>query len=193
MTARAATLLFAFAVAACAGPTQGPITPPVASGGGGMFGGGGAGAGTGGNGATTPPPSTPPPDGGTTTTSALGCNDYVACLSAAMSDADAMACDAKASATATGMLDAIDNCVLGYCEGDGGGPTRCFTDSRGNPVNLDGSPAFDAQTNAPTGDCGDCLDNGEAGLWFEPCSPADDPACNTPACSQQTAACRADM
>ncbi len=195
MPLRAALALFALVVVACAGPTQAPTSsqPPGAGG----ASGGGTGTGTGGNGSTTPPAPTPtptpaPPDGGTTAQS-LGCNGYVACLTAATSMADADACDAKASANANSILDAIDTCVLSFCQGNTGGSARCRVDGEGNPENLDGSPAFDATSGAPTGDCGDCLDNGEAALWSEPCEPSNDPSCNTSACAQQTAACHADM
>jgi hypothetical protein len=190
MLLRAALAVFALGVVACAGPTQGPTSAPQPTGGGGS----GEGNGSGGNGTTTPPvtPMPAPPDGGTTARG-LGCNGYVACLTAATSEADADACDAQASANANSILDAIDTCVLNVCQGNTGGATRCRVDAEGNPENLDGAPAFDASSGAPTGDCGDCLDNGEAALWSEPCDPSNDPACNTTACAQQTAACQADM
>ncbi|HEX8953298.1 MAG TPA: hypothetical protein VF945_15695, partial [Polyangia bacterium] len=90
---------------ACAGPSSGPTKTPqqpgtTSGGGSGGTGGGGSGGttGTGGNGGTTGTgggdntpdggTTTPPSDGGVTAQT-LGCAGYVACLAAAMSDADA--------------------------------------------------------------------------------------------------------
>ncbi|HEY2745285.1 MAG TPA: hypothetical protein VGL86_11700 [Polyangia bacterium] len=190
MPLRAAVPIFALVVASCAGPTQAPTTRPPFGGSGGN--GGSGGDGSGGNGATTPMPTpTPTPDGGTTT-QGVGCSEYVACLTGANSDATESACDAQASAHAKTLLDALDACVLDYCEGKTNAAIRCQADATGNPENLDGSPAFDSR-GLSTGDCGDCLDNGEAALWSEPCEPSDDPACNTSACAQFSATCHADM
>src|SRR5512135_3016228 len=125
-------------VVACAGPSSGPTQKPQpgTSGGAGGTGGGGSGGttGTGGNGGTTGTgggdgtpdggTTTPAPDGGVTTAS-LGCAGYVACLSAAMSDADAMKCDSEAKSTATSLLDAVDTCVGAYCLGMSGTAARC--------------------------------------------------------------------
>lgn len=192
---------------ACAGPSSGPTkTPqqPGASGGAGGTGGGGSGGttGTGGNGGTTGTgggdgtpdggtTTTPAPDGGVTTAS-LGCAGYVACLSAAMSEADATACDNKATANAKSVLDAVDTCIGNYCLGMSGTAARCKQNATdGSMQNLDGTAAFD-MNGAPTGDCGACLLNGDAGLWGQACMPTTDAACNTPACAQQTSACQAD-
>lgn len=204
MRALALCLGFAFATAtlvACAGPSTGPNSKPqpTGSGGGGGSGGGtatggGGSTGSGGNGAGDGDMSTPPaPDGGVITAS-VGCSGYVQCLEAAMSDADATACDNKATASAMNLLDAVDTCVGGFCLGtSGGGTARCKQSATdGSMENLDGTPAFDATTGAPTGDCGNCLLNGEAGLFGEACEPTTDPACNTAACAQQTGACQAD-
>ncbi|HEX6837433.1 MAG TPA: hypothetical protein VF334_12725 [Polyangia bacterium] len=191
---------------ACAGPSSGPTQQPqqpgTSGGGSGGTGGGGSGGttGTGGNGGTTGTgggdttpdggTTTPAPDGGVTPT--LGCAGYVACLKAAMSDADAMKCDSEAKSTATSMLDAVDTCVGSYCLGMSGTAARCKQSATdGSMQNLDGTAAFD-MNGAPTGDCGACLVNGEAGLWGDTCMPATDPACNTTKCAQQTAACQAD-
>jgi hypothetical protein len=188
----------AVAAAACAGPSTSPPSKPQPGGSGGSTGTGGAGDSTGGNGTTPTPTPTPTPDGGTTATdggttaAGIGCSSYVTCLGAAMSAADATACDNKASANAKNILDAEDTCVLNFCLGMAGGTVRCKTATDGSPENLDGSPAFDATTNAPTGDCGVCLLNGEAGLFGQACQPTTDPACNTAACTQQVAACHAD-
>ncbi|HEX8950643.1 MAG TPA: hypothetical protein VF945_02305 [Polyangia bacterium] len=188
--------------AACAGPSgPGQKPQPTTSGGAGGTGSGGSGGigsggnGNGSNGTTTPDggTTTPPADGGTTTAS-LGCNAYVACLAAAMSAADATACDNKSSANAKSILGAVDTCVGSYCLGMAGAAARCKQSATdGSMQNLDGTPAFDATTGAPTGDCGACLDNAEAGLFGGACQPATDAACNTAACAQQTAACKADM
>lgn len=157
------------------------------SGGGGTVGtggsgGGGGGGGTGGAGG-----------GGGTTASGTGCAAYVACLKAAASEADATACDNKASASGKMILGAVDTCVASYCEGgSGGGKARCKADANGLPVNLDGSAAFDQTTGAPSGDCGTCLVDGEASLFGDTCTPANDPACTTTACTQQISACTGD-
>jgi hypothetical protein len=141
--------------------------------------GGGGGGGTGGAGG-----------GGGTTTASIGCKSYVACLAAAMSAADAMACDAKATTNAKNILDAVDTCVGNYCLGMAGTAARCKQSATdGSMQNLDGTAAFNATTGAPTGDCGACLLNGEAGLWGQQCMPTTDAACNTSACTQQTMAC----
>jgi len=211
--ARCALVAFAaLALVACAGPSSGPSKPGSmgsggstgtggnggstgtggdgsggsgGSGGGGATGGGGSGGGggggTGGAGG-----------GGGTTTSGVGCKSYVACLNAAMSDADAMACDMKASSNATTLLGAAEQCVGNYCLGMMGAAARCKLGTDMSFQNLDGTAAFDATTGAPTGDCGACLLNGDAGLWGEQCMPTTDAACNTSACAQQTAACNAD-
>jgi hypothetical protein len=207
MRALALALGFAFAAAtlvACAGPSTGPNSKPQPTGSGGGGGGGGGGGtatggggstGTGGNGGDGDMGTTPAPgsDGGITTAT-VGCNAYVQCLAAAMSDADATACDNKASANAMTLLGAVDTCVGGYCLGtSGGGTARCKQSATdGSMENLDGTPAFNATTGAPTGDCGNCLLNGEAGLFGGACQPTTDPACNTAACAQQTSACQAD-
>ena len=185
---------------ACAGPSTGTGGRSTGSGGGGSTGSGGNGGngGSGGSGGgfagdlgTTPTP-TPTPDGGTPAP-ALSCSSYVACLAAAMSAAAAMACDSKASANAKSILDAVDKCVGSYCLGMAGAAARCKQNATdGSMQNLDGTPAFDATTGAPTGDCGACLLNGEAGLFGQACMPTTDAACNTAACAQQTAACKAD-
>ncbi|MGZ5252691.1 MAG: hypothetical protein ACXWCE_20915 [Caldimonas sp.] len=202
---RSLAVAAALVAVACAGPSSGPSKP---SGGGGTTGSGGGGTtgtgggdNTGGNGGSTGTggaggggggTTTPPPDGGTTM-AGIGCNSYVACLTAAMSAADAMACDAKASTNATNILDAVDTCVGNVCLGmAGGGAARCKAATDGSLTNLDGTPAFDATTGAPSGDCGTCLVNGEAALWGDTCMPATDPACNTSACATQVAACHAD-
>lgn len=192
-------------VVACAGPSSGPTQKPQpgTSGGAGGTGGGGSGGttGTGGNGGTTGTgggdgtpdggTTTPAPDGGVTTAS-LGCAGYVACLSAAMSATDAMACDSKATANAKSVLDAVDTCIGNYCLGMSGTAARCKQNATdGSMQNLDGTAAFD-MNGAPTGDCGACLLNGDAGLWGATCMPTTDAACNTPACAQQTSACQAD-
>jgi len=123
----------------------------------------------------------------------VGCKSYVACLNAAMSDADAMACDVKASSNAMSLLDAVDTCVGNYCLGMSGTAARCKLNATdGSFQNLDGTAAFDMTTGAPTGDCGACLLNGDAGLWGEQCMPTTDAACNTTACAQQTTACNND-
>ncbi len=197
----------ALAAAACAGPSQGPSKPqPGTNGpadGTGSTGTGGNGSGgstgTGGNGGTTGTgggdttpdggTTTPPADGGVTPT--LGCAAYVQCLAAAMSDADAMKCDSEAKPTAMSILDAVDTCVGNYCLGMAGAAARCKQATDGSMQNLDGTAAFD-MNGMPTGDCGKCLDNGEAGLWGQACNPTTDPACNTSACAQQTAACQND-
>ena len=120
----------------------------------------------------------------------LGCKGYVNCLAAAMSEADAMACDTKAKTTAMSILDAVDTCVGSYCLGMAGAAARCKQSATdGSMQNLDGTAAFDATTGAPTGDCGVCLLNGDAALWGDTCMPTTDPACNTSACTQQTMAC----
>ena len=206
MRALALSLGFAFAAAtlvACAGPSTGPDGKPQSNGGGGAAGSGGGGAagsggggstGTGGNGGDADMGTTPAPgsDGGITT-AGVGCAAYVQCLEAAMSDADAMACDTKASSNAMTILDAVDTCVGNYCLGMAGAAARCKLNATdGSMQNLDGTAAFDATTGAPTGDCGVCLLNGDAGLWGEACMPTTDAACNTSACTQQTAACQAD-
>lgn len=199
------SVAFAFAtvvLVACAGPSTGPNKPqPGGSGGSGGSGGGGGSAtggggstGTGGNGATPDMGSAPSPgsDGGVTTAS-VGCAGYVQCLNAAMSATDAMACDAKASANAKSLLDAVDQCVGNYCLGMTGSAARCKQSATdGSMENLDGTPAFNATTGAPTGDCGACLLNGDAALFGDTCQPTTDPACNTPSCGSQTAACQAD-
>ena len=194
---RSMLVAVAVAAAACAGPTTSQPSKPQPGGSGGSTGTGGAGDSTGGNGGTTPTP-TPAPDGGTsatdggTTAAGIGCSSYVTCLGAAMSAADATACDNKASTNAKNILDAEDTCTLNFCLGMAGGTTRCKVATDGSPENLDGSPAFDPTTDAPTGDCGVCLLNGEAGLFGQACQPTTDPACNTAACTQQVAACHAD-
>jgi hypothetical protein len=190
---------------ACAGPSSGPTQQPQqpgSSGGTGGTGGGGSGGttGTGGNGGTTGTgggdntpdggTTTPAPDGGVTAAT-LGCAGYVACLSAAMSDADAMKCDSEAKASATSLLNAVDTCIGSYCLGMSGAAARCKQATDGSMQNLDGTAAFD-MNGAPTGDCGACLLNGDAGLWGEACMPTTDAACNTSACAQQTSACQAD-
>ncbi|HWE28769.1 MAG TPA: hypothetical protein VHB97_12250 [Polyangia bacterium] len=198
---RAMTLAFATLVlVACAGPTTGPSSKPQPTGSGGSGGGSSGGStGTGGNGSggdgsggdmsTSPAPTS---DGGVTTAT-VGCAGYVQCLAAAMSAADATACDNKATANAKSILDAVDTCVGSYCLGTSGAAARCKQSTTdGSMQNLDGTPAFDANTGAPTGDCGACLDNGEAGLFGSACMPTTDAACNTSACAQQTAACEAD-
>ena len=202
---RSVALAFAtVALVACAGPSTGPNKPqPIGSGGasgsgsgGGSATGGGGSTGTGGNGSapdmgTTPSP-TPSPDGGTITAS-LGCAGYVQCLATAMSAADGMACDAKATANATTLLDAVDQCVGNYCLGMSGAIARCKQSATdGSMENLDGTPAFGATTGAPTGDCGACLLNGDAALFGDTCMPTTDPACNVSTCASQTAACHAD-
>jgi len=197
----------ALVAVACAGPHSGPSSGPTGSGGStgsgsgtgsgdgtggngtGSGGSAGTGGGGGGGGTTTPPTG----DMGTTAKT-LGCNAYVQCLLNAMSDTDATACDNAAKDSATADLDAIDQCVGNYCLGMNGGTARCKTDATtGDLTNLDGTAAFDPNTGAPMGDCGACLDNGEAGLWGEQCMPANDAACNTSACASQTATCKADM
>jgi hypothetical protein len=190
----------AFAMVACAGPSTGPESKPQpgsggstgTGGNGGATGSGGSG-GSGGDGQPAPDLGTAPaPDGGTTT-AGVGCSGYVACLAAAMSDADAMACDAKASTNAKNILDAVDTCVGSYCLGMAGAAARCKQSATdGSMQNLDGTAAFDANTGAPTGDCGACLLNGEAGLFGQACMPTTDPACNTAKCAQQTTACQND-
>jgi hypothetical protein len=122
----------------------------------------------------------------------VGCYNYVQCLLAAMSDTDAQACDMKASMTAQTELAAVDTCVLNYCLGQNGGTARCKQDANGAPTNIDGTPAFDQNTGAPSGDCGACLVNGEASLWGDQCMPANDPACTTTACSTQIMTCTND-
>jgi hypothetical protein len=109
-----------------------------------------------------------------------------------MSDADATACDAKASANAMSLLDAVDSCVGNYCLGMAGAAARCKTAADGSLDNLDGTPAFDPTTGAPSGDCSDCVLNGDAALFGEACQPTTDPACNTSACAPQTTACTSD-
>jgi hypothetical protein len=117
---------------------------------------------------------------------------YVMCLENAMSDADAMACDTNASATATQLLDAADQCAFDYCTGKaGGGTARCTTAADGSPTNPDGTPAFD-MNGMPSGDCASCLLNAEAGLFGQPCQPANDAACNVSACAQTVTACQAN-
>src|SRR5262249_3421698 len=123
----------------------------------------------------------------------LGCAAYVACLTNAMSAADAMNCDNTAKDEAVMKLDAVDQCVGNFCLGMNGGTARCKAGTNGDLTNLDGSAAFDPNTGAPMGDCGACLTNGEAGLWGDACMPANDAACNTSACASQTADCKADM
>lgn len=201
----------ALAAAACAGPSMGPSKAPTpgtsggtggstgtgGNGSGGETGTGGGGSGGGGGGSTG---GTSNPDGGTTggtpdggVTPTLSCSAYVTCLANAMSDADAMACDSKATTNATSLLDAVDQCVGNYCLGMSGATARCKQSATdGSMENLDGTPAFDANTGAPTGDCGACLLNGEAGLFGEACMPTTDPACNTATCASQTSACQAD-
>src|SRR6185312_16945908 len=133
-----------------------------------------------------------PGSGGGIATASLGCAAYVACLENAMSDADAMACDQKATANATTLLNAAEDCVGNYCLGMSGAAARCKQSATdGSMQNLDGTAAFD-MNGAPTGDCGACLLNGDAGMWGEACMPTTDAACNTSACAQQTAACTAD-
>jgi hypothetical protein len=197
----------ALALAACAGPSAGPSKPGGAggstgtggnggstgtggdgsggtggSGGGGTANGGAGGGGGGGTGGAG--------GGGGTTTSGVGCKSYVNCLAAAMSAADSMACDTKASANAKSILDAEETCIGSYCLGMSGAAARCKQSATdGSMQNLDGTAAFDATTGAPTGDCGACLLNGDAALWGEACMPTTDAACNTTACSQQTMAC----
>jgi hypothetical protein len=183
--------------AACAGPTMEPVPQPQPGGGGASSGGGGSTDGTGGNAPTptptpTPTPSPTPTPTPTPTPQAGGCNTYVMCLNNAMSPAAATACDNAASSNAKNILAAEDTCVLSYCVGMTGAAVRCKTATDGSPENLDGSPAFDSTTNAPTGDCGDCLDNGEAGLFGAQCVPTTDPGCNPTACADQVAACHAD-
>ena len=167
--------------AACAGPSMGPTEQPqqpgaadgtggnggaTGSGGnGGATGAGGGGAtGAGGSGGSAPDggTTTPPGDGGTITAS-LGCAGYVACLDKAMSDADATACDNMATMNAQNLLGAADDCVGNYCLGMSGAAARCKQGTDGSMENLDGTAAFDATTGAPTGDCGACLLNGDAG------------------------------
>ncbi len=195
----------ALAAVACAGPSQGPSKPQPttngpadgtgSTGNGGSTGSGGNGGatGTGGGGDTTPDGGTATMGDGGTTTAGVGCSAYVACLGAAMSEADAMACDNKASSNAKNILGAVDTCIGNYCLGMAGAAARCKQATDGSMENLDGSAAFDATTGAPTGDCGACLDNGEAALFGQACMPTTDAACNTSACAQQTAACKADM
>ena len=198
--------LAAVAAVACAGPsskssnpqpgTNGPADGTggngsggsTGSGGGGGGGGGGGSAGSGGGGGGGGGDTNP--DGGVTTAT-LGCSGYVQCLLAAMSDADAMKCDSEAKSSATMLLDAVDQCVGNYCLGMSGGTARCKQGTDGSLQNLDGTAAFD-MNGAPSGDCGACLVNGEAGLWGDSCMPANDPACNTAACASQTSACQAD-
>ena len=118
MQTNARKILVAFAalaLAACAGPTSGPSKPSGAGGSTGTGGNGGS-TGTGGDGSG----GTGGSGGGGTTTGGggsggggggtggagggggggddetLGCKGYVNCLAAAMSEADAMACDTKA-------------------------------------------------------------------------------------------------
>ena len=201
---RSVALAFATVVlVACAGPSTGPNKPQPTgsggstgtggSGGGGTTGGGGS-TGTGGNGGDADMGTAPAPgsDGGVPI-AGVGCSAYVQCLAAAMSDADAMACDTKSSANAKTLLDAVDQCVGGYCLGMSGAAARCKQSATdGSMENLDGTPAFNATTGAPTGDCGACLLNGDAALYGEACQPTTDPACNTSKCAMQTAACQAD-
>ena len=62
------------------------------------------------------------------------------------------------------ILDAVDTCVGSYCLGMAGAAARCKQSATdGSMQNLDGTAAFDATTGAPTGDCGVCLLNGDAG------------------------------
>ena len=199
----------ALVAVACGGPSQGPTTQPTPSGSGGSTGSGGgtgSGDGSGGNGSTgtggtgggggggsAGTGGSGGGGGGGTTAQTLGCYGYVQCLVKAMSDADATACDNMAKDTGVAKLDAVDACVATFCEGMNGGTARCKADAMGAPVNLDGSAPFDMTTGAPSGDCGACLTNGEAGLWGDTCQPANDPACNPSACATQTAACKADM
>jgi hypothetical protein len=122
-----------------------------------------------------------------------GCYAYVQCLKAAKSDADAMACDMKVSQAAGMILGAVDICVASYCEGMAGGTARCKAGANnGPPTNLDGTPAFNQTTGAPSGDCGTCLVNGESTLFGDACMPANDAACTTTACTQQISACAND-
>src|SRR4051812_8964012 len=197
MQTNARKLLVAFAalaLVACAGPSSGPSKPgggggstgtggnggstgsggdgsggTGGSGGGGTAGGGGGGGGgTGGAGG-----------GGGTTTSGIGCKSLVACLAAAMSQADAMACDAKASANAKNILGAEETCIGSYCLGMSGAAARCKRGATdGSMQNRDGPAAFAMPPGAPTGDCGACLINGAPALWGDPCMPTNDPACN---------------
>ena len=197
----------ALVAAACAGPAAGPSKQvPGTGGNGGSTGtgsGGSTGTGSGGTGGSgggggtatggdTPDGGTTPGSDGGITTASLGCAGYVACLENAMSDADAMACDQKATANATTLLNAAEDCVGNYCLGMSGAAARCKQSATdGSMQNLDGTAAFD-MNGAPTGDCGACLLNGDAGMWGEACMPTTDAACNTSACAQQTAACTAD-
>jgi hypothetical protein len=113
----------------------------------------------------------------------------VTCLGAAMSEADAQACEMKVSMSGGQLFGAVEQCVGDFCAGKSGTAARCKFDANGQPQNLDGTAAFD-MNGKPTADCGVCLLNGDATLFGEACQPANDPACN--ACSSQIAACAAD-
>ena len=126
--------------------------------------------------------------------SRLGCNAYVQCLAAAMSDADATACDNAASDNAKNILDAVDTCVGNYCLGMTGGdralqsgarPTARSRTSTARPRSTP-PPARPPATAAPASTTARRACSDEA------CMPTNDAACNTAACAQQTAACHAD-
>jgi hypothetical protein len=112
------------------------------------------------------------------------------CLTAAMSDAAAMACDTAASSAATMLLGAVDDCGFTYCTtAQGGAAARCKVSATdGSPQNPDGTAAFDPNTGMPSGDCGTCLDNTEAVLFGDTCTG--DGACT--ACTTQINACKAN-
>jgi hypothetical protein len=139
-------------------------------------GGGGTGGGTGGGGGTV--------GGGTTT---AGCFGLVECYKAAMSEAEGMACDMKASMQDLQLIDAVYECSGNHCAGMSGAAAPASSTSRVSPRTSTAPPHSTTRAARPA--IVASVLNGTAKLYGAQCQQTD-AACN--ACTTQTNACLND-